>query len=140
MEYLRSNQDSISKTEYEVIKKILIILNHTIHWYSKYRTYLFNFRIFRKYINKTKKLSDSSQTIVKINNEVIDSFRYKLEIYILEAFFAYTPFLRSEIILKILLFATTILLKIGLKQISNLRKNLLIVRKDFFNQLHPSWS
>lgn len=130
--YLRINHDIISKTEYLAIKQVLDLLNKTINLYSKNEAQnLFNIRKFAFFVKETKALSDSSKKFVECNNEVIKSFRNKLGSNIIDAFFAYTPFIFTEIFLKILYRVIRFFVKVQINKLKNFGDRLLALNEDF---------
>ena len=124
MQYLRNNHDIISNKEYKDIKYLLDVLNRTISLYSKYKTILFNFRIFVRLLSHTKDLSDDSRYIFESNNETIKNFSEELDCVIIKSFFAYTPFFRHEIFIKLFILLTSTLIKIGFNKLKNLNRKI----------------
>jgi hypothetical protein len=131
MDYLRINHHEISKTEYKSIKQLLKVINNNIGLYSKHKATIFNLRKFIKYINNTKNLSDSSKKITKSKNKTINNFHNDLNRNIIKAFFGYTPFLYSEICLRLLPKIISILTRTGLHELNDFNNKLLIASKNF---------
>lgn len=130
MNYLRVNHDIISKSEYESIKQIIVILNDTINIYSKNKmSTIFNFRRFAKYVKNTKDLVESSKKI-ECDNPTINNFRNSLNKNIIITFFAYTPFLLEEVFLRIVYLVVLILIKMGLRKLINLKNKLFTISQN----------
>ncbi len=98
MRYLRSSSDKLSKKEYISLKSILKSIDVAIECYSKnYARKIFNFRKFADFVKEAENLNHKSEEIDAQDNEMINNFRAKLQLYILKSFFAYTPFIFEEI-------------------------------------------
>lgn len=132
MSYLMINNDIISKQEYQAAKQILDVLNSTINLYSRNEaSNLFNIRKFAKFVKETKHLSDSSKKLIECDNGTIKDFRDKLKRNIIVTFFAYTPFIFAEIILKLLYFVGLLFVKIQMLRLKKFGTKLLTLNEDF---------
>ena len=132
MSYLRINHDIISKQEYAAAREILDVLNSTINLYSRNEaSNLFNIRKFAKFVRDTKNLSDSSKNLIECNNSTINDFRDKLRRNIIVTFFAYTPFIFAEIILKLLYLIGLFFVKMQMLRLKKWGTRLLKLNEDF---------
>lgn len=104
LEVLRNRGFEMNKQDYFAIRDLLEVVNGTIHHYNHCKSTVFNFRTLTKMI---RDLRESGQAIAEIKTpkdpelaKVFDSFRMAM----VGAFLTYTPFFRSEITARIVLY------------------------------------
>lgn len=68
--YIYENRESLSRTEYVAVKKVVDVLNTTIRTYKTHKVILFNFRKFKKYMEQTKSLSGKMEGIETSNPDI----------------------------------------------------------------------
>ncbi|HKV42152.1 MAG TPA: hypothetical protein VJX67_23310, partial [Blastocatellia bacterium] len=99
MNLIRDNAFEMDRTDYYAFRDLLEVVSFTIHDYNACKIHSFNFRRFREWLKDAKQLGGKIETQ---NRRVLD-LRAKYSWAMLDAFFAYTPFLKSEIAVKVLL-------------------------------------
>ncbi len=100
MHILREKNFSLSKDEYLAIRRLVSALNFTI----------------RNFFDYVKKFQESAKQIEKLNSHKNPEIQklYKNYAYALfEAFFRYTPFIRSKFLLNLLIYIFKASLKIS---------------------------
>jgi hypothetical protein len=101
MQLLRDRGYELGEDNYKSIKRLLKILNHAIHEYNDNKLSFFNFRAFYR---SAKQFKDSTKQIEKFqapSDEEISILVRRLSVTMIYSFLAYTPFLKSEIILRL---------------------------------------
>lgn len=134
MSYLRINHDLISKKEYKAIKQALNITNSTINLYSRNEaTNLFNIRKFVKFVKNTKNLSDQSLKWIECDNKTISTFQKKLRYNIIATFFAYTPFIMTEIMVNFLYLLGLFFVRIHIQKLKKWGSRFLDLNENFYD-------
>ena len=128
IKYLCVNFIDLSKKEYVEMRQIINMSSITLEMYNhKYK--IFNYRDFRKTLNTL----DSKLEEVDLENseskKEIEEYKVKFVVCTFNAFLAYTPFLRSEILLKLFYFIISKAIKAGIKPLMPLEEDLLIIKK-----------
>ncbi len=114
MEILRVRGFELPREDYLVLREVLQGTTETIHHYEDCKSTLFN---FRKFLQRTKELKSNAESVQRLANvrdpeikAVINSLRNA----IFNAFFAYTPLIKSTIALYVLAMLFMLLSKLGL--------------------------
>jgi len=118
IDYLRENSDTITRNDYISLRKLLFVINVTIKHYKEHKTIMFNYRLFILALRQTKDSYIDSEKITT-NNPAIQVFHDELQSSIIKAFIAYTPLLKSEIIMSLLKAIAIIKIKSVNKYIDN---------------------
>ena len=97
------NADSLSFAEYRFVRQLLSVLDVTIHNYNQHKTSMFNVRKIAKHLQMYRKAS-------KIASEAPDhpelrEFDKRIHRLLVAAFLAYTPLIRWELALRLIVFA-----------------------------------
>lgn len=102
---LREKNLNIPKKEYTALRHILEILNMTIHNYDEMKASFFNVR--SRFFKSIKEFAKNREQIEQIdipdNQDIVDIYN-KFGCALLFAFFSYTPFIKSELCLKLAIF------------------------------------
>ena len=101
MKLLRDGYEDLSKEDYVALSGLLKVLNTSIRHYNMYKTILFNFRFYLAFFKAMKASNRKIESMPTCNNPKVNELYSRTRYAILEAFFAYTPFLKSEIVLNI---------------------------------------
>ena len=97
------NADSLSRTEYEFVRQLLKVLDATIHNYNQYKTSMFNVRKIAKHLKMYRKASKTA--LETPDHPEIREFRERIHRLLVAAFLAYTPLIRWELALRLIVFA-----------------------------------
>ena len=100
----RESSGIMTNDEYRVARQLLVMLNHLISEYYHRRTRMFDFRTFRHFLPDYEKTADQLESFVLSENQSLRTLYTQTHQALVLAFFAYTPFLRSEFILRFFLF------------------------------------
>ncbi len=111
---LYEKRDDLSRNDYVALRKLLKALNVTINNYQKHKTIIVNFRRFVAYARELKAL-DKNAGNISTNNEDIKILNYRLHHTVCLAFLAYTPFLKSEILAKVVVGVLNACVEMGVK-------------------------
>lgn len=123
MGLIRDKAFEMDRTDYYAFRDLLEVVSFTIHDYNACKLYAFNFRRFREWLKDAKQLAGKVVT----QNQCVLDLRSQYSRAMLEAFFAYTPFLKSELALKILVIAVKALMRLSGKYLSTNFKTVLEV-------------
>lgn len=103
MTYLRANYSCLTKEDYERSVQLWEILDDTIHFYERHKATTFNFRPFVIFFrDKMKESEDTSPVVWDEMSPELRALWCKWVGAMMDALFAYTPWIRSEITLKII--------------------------------------
>lgn len=92
--------DALSRDEYRSLRRLLDALDITIHNYNRHKTVMFNLRRIMRDIQTYKR---ASETVVDITRNVeIRGFHDKFRRLLAKAFVAYTPMIKSELAIKLI--------------------------------------
>ena len=103
--------DSISPSEYRFIRQLLHVLDATIHSYNQHKTLMFNLRKIAKHLKTYQK---ASETALKVpDHPEIRGFHERIHRLLVVAFLAYTPLIRWELALRLIVLAARISYRVG---------------------------
>ena len=95
--------DSLSPSEYEFIRQLLNVLDATIHSYNQHKTSMFNLRKIAKHLETYRK---ASETALKVpDHPEVQEFHQRIHQLLVVAFLAYTPLIRWELALRLIVLA-----------------------------------
>lgn len=112
LELLANSYGEISRNDYLALRKLIQTESVIIGSYKEHKTVVFNFRIFLKNFNDAKVFNDQSKEI-STNNEDIKRLIGKMQFLIANAFLAYTPFLKSELMFQFAVRASSMAVTLG---------------------------
>jgi hypothetical protein len=101
MNFLRDPAMNLDNVAYARTRSMLNVINYIIHEYDFCKRNLFNMRKFLNYFGEATKLATGLE---KTGNSKMDGIANDLVFAVVEAFFQFTPFLRSEATFKIVQF------------------------------------
>ena len=97
------NTGSLSPAEYKSIRQLLNVLDGTIHNYNQHKTLMFNVRKIAKHLKMYRKVSKAALEIP--DHPEIREFHERIHRLLVAAFLAYTPLIRWELALRLIVFA-----------------------------------
>lgn len=97
------NTDSLSPVEYKFVHWLLNVLDGTIHNYNQHKTLMFNIRKMAKNLKMYRKVSKIALEIP--DHPEIREFHERIHRLQVAAFLAYTPLVRWELALHLIVFA-----------------------------------
>ena len=97
------NTDSLSPSEYKFIRWLLDRLDTTIHNYNQHKTLMFNVRKIAKHLQMYRKVSKAA--LETPDHPEIRKFDERIRQLLVVAFLAYTPLIRWELALRLIVFA-----------------------------------
>lgn len=124
MSILRNDGFGMQGQDYVSLRVLVENLNITINNYKECKTVLFNFRRFNKYLTEYKISAQEVEQFKLPNDERIKALVRDFSIALFRAFLEYTPLIRSEIAIRIILFIATALTKIGINHANNFAKQI----------------
>ncbi len=124
MSYLRKEGESLNKKDKETAIELLEVLNNNIHFYEDYKQSVFNFRRF--FINLKNNIV-SLEKYKETNNQLLLDIRNNISSIYTLAFIRFTPFLKTEIIINLLLFSMSILIKLGVRRLTGYSETLTLI-------------
>ena len=97
------NTGSLSPEEYKFVRQLLNGLDATIHNYNQHKTLMFNVRKIAKHLKMYRKVSKT--TLEVPDHPEIREFHERIRWLLVAAFLAYTPLIRWELALRLIVFA-----------------------------------
>ena len=97
------NTNSLSPAEYKFVRQLLNDLDATINDYNQHKTLMFNMRKIAKHFKMYRKVS--KVTLETPNHPEIREFHERIRRLLVTAFLAYTPLIRWELALRLIVFA-----------------------------------
>ena len=104
-----------------------------IHNFEKCKTTVFNFRKFVLFLKFYRDAARQAESIHIPNDPEIIAFHYQYKSAIIGAFLAYTPFIRSEICVKLMVKLFMLLAKAGLKPLNGGANYLIWLSNEIRN-------
>ncbi len=104
MRHLLDNLDTLTPEEYRPLRKLLDMLDTTIHNYNRHKTRMFNLRTILRQTARYRRAKKQAERIHIPDNSAIKEFYARFSILLVKAFLAYTPLIRWELALKIFAF------------------------------------
>lgn len=105
MEFLYQNTvadpDTMTLAEYQSVRRLLGVLNRMIHDYSDHKKMMFNLRYVLKALRQYRHTLKQAKPIDLTENAAIQRFHQRFAYCCAKAFLAYTPFIRSEAVLRL---------------------------------------
>ena len=92
----------LSLAEYEFVRQLSNILDATIHNYNQHKTSMFNVRKIAKHLKMYRKVSKVALEIP--DHPEIREFHERIRWLLVAAFLAYTPLIRWELALRLIVF------------------------------------
>ena len=96
------NTGSLSPSEYKSVRQLLNVLDGTIHNYNQHKTLMFNIRKIAKHLKMYRKVSKVALEIP--DHPEIREFHERIRWLLVAAFLAYTPLIRWELALRLIVF------------------------------------
>lgn len=124
---LRDEEPELSTIAYERTEKILTVINGVIHDYDFCKANLFNVRKLTRYFGLAAR---DTQQLQKTGFAQIDAIIESMERSIVDAFFLFTPFLRSEIIFKLFSFIASHVISLVVRDIKDSLPSIAFLRKE----------
>lgn len=109
---------SLSCEENESIKRLSRVLDNTIHNYNEHKVHMFNVRKVMKYLNQHRDTLAEIASLETTTNPAIKEFHSKFANCFAKAFLAYTPLIRSQASVFILVVLIRFVYQAGHKTIS----------------------
>ena len=97
------NTGSLSSAEYKFVRWLLNVLDGTIHNYNQHKTLMFNVRKIAKHLKMYRKVSRVALEVP--DHPEIREFHERIHRLLVAAFLAYTPLIRWELALRLIVFA-----------------------------------
>jgi len=97
------NTGSLSPAEYKFVRQLLNGLDATIHDYNQHKTLMFNVRKIAKHLKMYRKVSKAVLEVP--DHPKIREFHERIRWLLVAAFLAYTPLIRWELALRLIVFA-----------------------------------
>ena len=97
------NTGSLSPAKYKFVRQLLNGLDATIHDYNQHKTLMFNVRKIAKHLKMYRKVS---KVVLEVpDHPEIREFHERIRWLLVAAFLAYTPLIRWELALRLIVFA-----------------------------------
>ena len=118
MTLLRDHHQDLSVEDYLYARNMLNALSHTVSIYRDHKSRFFNFRAFLRFLRAYQSSADEIAKIPRTKHPQLQAMEQQLNWAMFRGFMAYTPFLRSEIVVRVLLAIMTFLGNLGVKFLS----------------------
>ena len=95
---------TLSRDEYQSVMRLLDVLNVAISNYNEHKTVMFNIRKVAKYLKQYRDTVKRTKSVNFTDNAEIRAFYTRFIQCFAKAFLAYTPLIRSELMLRVVAF------------------------------------
>ena len=95
--------NSLSPAEYRFVRRLLNVLDAAIHDYNQHKTLMFNMRKIAKHLKMYRKMSKAA--LETPDHPEIQELHERIHRLLVTAFLAYTPLIRWELALRLIVFA-----------------------------------
>lgn len=126
----------LSHEEYIATRRLLDVLNDTIHNYNRHKTILFNLRKVVKLIRQYRHVVKQVEPINATGNKEIQVFHARFAVCLAKAFIAYTPLIRSEFVLRLVAFVYRVAIHESARRIAKDMKYMLTVTQEIREDAH----
>lgn len=104
MRHLLDNLDTLTPEEYRPLRKLLDMLDATIHNYNRHKTRMFNLRTILRQTTHYRRTKKRAERVDIPEDSLAVEFYFRFFHLLAKAFLAYTPLIRWELALKIFAF------------------------------------
>lgn len=94
------NRSALSREEYNSTRRLLDVLNNTIQNYNRHKTVMFDLGQTAKYLKQYRDALQQTKPLDPTDNPKIKKFHNDFFRHLIKAFLAYTPFMRSRLVLR----------------------------------------
>jgi hypothetical protein len=105
---------SIDRRDYIYARWMLESLNSTIALYRDYRTRLFNFREYTRFVRRYRESAEGLASLPTTKNQKLKEIEERLDELMFRGFLTYTPLMRSEMVARMLMSVIPLVAKLGL--------------------------
>ena len=123
MSILRQYAHDLSKEDYIALRDIERATSATIHDYNLHKIYLFNFRKFRAALRRIEGLGLEPNHGHALKHEIV-RLKNSYSRALLFAFFTFTPFLKSEVVLRAVHSVLSALARLGVARVTSVLNTL----------------
>jgi len=120
----KSSIEAMTRQEYIVLRKLLETLNVIIEAYKTHKTVIFNLRTLVRVLSEYKRYNKKAESIEKTKHEGIEFLRIGIMKALLHGFLAYTPFIKSEVVVRVVLAILGLLAQSGVKKLNGYARSL----------------
>lgn len=114
-----NRQDELTKKEYASVRSILDCTSVMIHEYEACKSAIFNFRKFLSFLKHYREKAQEADRVKIPNDQQIIDLHHKYRYALAMAFLAYTPYIRSELLIRVLIAIFVLLGKLGVKSLKS---------------------
>jgi hypothetical protein len=120
MSFIRQSYDAdtLTREDYLYARWMLDALNNTVALYNDHKARLFNFRAYLRFLKKYLESSQELKSMPRTENHQLREIEKKISADLSRGFISYTPFLRSEVLVRVLIFLLSALAHLGLKKLA----------------------
>jgi hypothetical protein len=111
--YLRTKGTRLSEPDYVLANQMLDYVGITIHDFHKLKEEVFNVRKARKLAKASWRVHTKRDIFAETSNKQLKNLQNQFRFLILISIFAYTPFLKSEVVLRLLYQLAKFIAKLG---------------------------
>lgn len=97
MRHLLDNLDTLTPEEYRPLRKLLDMLDATIHNYNRHKTRMFNLRTILRQTTRYRRAKKQAERVDIPEDSPAVEFYFRFFHLLAKAFLAYTPLLRWEL-------------------------------------------
>lgn len=119
MALLMDEYDSMDQQDLAALRQVIDALNSMIHHYRTHKTVLFDFRRFVKHVQTLQQFEQQQQS-VHAESPQVQALMHRMAVEVCQAFLAYTPFLRHELIVRISVMLIGAAVSIGIAPLKKL--------------------
>jgi hypothetical protein len=120
MAVLRRDFFDMDKEKYHGLKKLLNLTSRAIHYYNDNKATMFNFRKFAQWLGHGRRSAEAMESLKLPNDPEILKIQKRFGLAMIFAFCSYTPLLRSEASIRLLLFLLRTAAQAGWQRADNI--------------------
>lgn len=124
MALLRDDGYNLKRKDYEIARDMLDCVSMVIHDYKDCKQSLLNLRAFRRTIRQFRKEETDIKKVTRTDNAELNKIRKHMQFALWYGFMSYTPFLKHEFVLHVMLFVAKLLMKAGITKVEGLKSDL----------------
>lgn len=133
MAFLRAEGTQLSAGDYRFALRFVSALHGTIHNYKDHKEGMFNFRLFLLFLKRFSESVDELRRIPTSDLPRLQELRYRYGNAMLRGFVVFTPFFRSEMVLRLL----SAMARVGGKYFAGRVKKVLVAFRQLADEYGP---
>lgn len=124
MQLLRDQGVEMTRDDYIYARSMLTSVSHVVSIYGDHKAKVFNLRSFLRFVKEYKATARELSQTPRTKHAALNEIERRLNAAMLKGFLAYTPFVKSEITLRVFLAVMQLLTHLGFKMLAERMKDV----------------